>query len=758
MEIKTLTNNTNVTITSCEQELIHIPGSIQPHGFLLGVGESDFVINYCSENAQIFLKKSITDILGQPLNSFFDDEEINGFKSLFQDNKQGFTRPHIFISDKKSCNVTSYVADSIIVLEFEILVEEKMELPDLYIQAKRFVYHTERSDNLKNLCQSIAEETREITGFDRVMIYRFDEQYNGEVFAESKREDLEPFLGLNYPHTDIPSQARELYLKNLIRLLVDVEYQPSPLMTIDKGNLTKNLDLSMSTLRSFSPIHIEYLKNMGVGATFNVSIIRDKKLWGLISCHHYSPKHIAYYTRLAAHLQSVFLSSQIDVRQASDEFETTKDLEKRLSELHEALNKQNDSIIEENKLHLLRKLLNADGIIINYKNNLFSEGILPSVKEIGNLLKHLCAQANKGNLYTSKLIEYYPAAENFSDTVAGIFYLPLDATSQNCVVWTRQEIKKTVNWGGNPHNSIILNKENKPLTPRKSFEIWQESVRFQSKEWLKPEISAAAVVCSTIQHKLHLADLKDEETRYLTLNEKLFKANEELANMNWISTHDLKEPLRKIQMYASIILEKQGTDLPDSVILNITRMQSSASRMQLLIEDLLSYTKILNDDNPFKEIDLNNIMEEVLTELKEDIEGKSASIQVTKLPIIKGIPFQIRQLFINLINNSLKFAKAGVPSVIKIKGTTMKDKEMNFLKDKLSSQYHKITIEDNGIGFSSNYNQDIFKVFHRLHSKQYSGSGIGLSICKKIAEANGGYIEAIGKEGVGATFNIYFHE
>ena len=758
MEIKNLTNNTAVTITSCEQELIHIPGSIQPHGFLLGVGESDFLINYCSENVQNFLKKSISDILGQPLSSFFKDEEIKGFKALFEDNNQGFARPFIFILDNNGYNVTSYVANNIIVLEFEILVEEKIELPDLYIQTKRFVYHTERSDNLKNLCQSIAEETREITGFDRVMIYRFDEQYNGEVFAESKRKDLEPYLGLHYPHTDIPPQARDLYLQNLIRLLVDVEYQPSPLMTIDKGNTTKNLDLSMSTLRSFSPIHIEYLKNMGVGATFCVSIIHGKKLWGLISCHHYSPKHIAYYTRLAAHLQGVFLSSQIDVRQVADEFEITKDIEKKQSELHETLIKQDDSIIEKSKLHLLRKLLNADGIIINYKNNLYGEGILPSEDEIECLLKHISAQANKGNLYTSKLIESYPAAENFSDSVAGIFYLPLDATSQNCVVWTRREIEKTVDWGGDPHNAILLNQDAKSLTPRKSFEVWKESVRFQSREWLKPEINAAAVVCSTIQHKLHLADLKEEETRYLTLNEKLFKANEELANMNWISMHDLKEPLRKIQMYASIILEKQGTEIPESVKTNIARMQSSASRMQLLIEDLLSYTKILNEDNPFETINLNIIMEEVLWELKEEIDEKSASIEVNTLPTIKGIPFQIRQLFINLIGNSLKFAKVGVPSLISIKAIKMKNDEMKFLKDISLNQYHKIMIEDNGIGFNSIYNEGIFKVFNRLHSKQYSGSGIGLSICKKIAEANDGYIEAIGKEGEGAIFNIYFHE
>ncbi len=186
------------------------------------------------------------------------------------------------------------------------------------------------------------------------MIYRFDEEYNGEVFAESKREDLEPFLGLNYPHTDIPSQARDLYLRNLIRLFVDVKYQPSPLMTVDRGIATENLDLSMSTLRSFSPIHTEYLKNMGVCATFCISIIHNKRLWGLISCHHYSPKHIAYYTRLAAHLQGVFLSSQINVRQVADEFEVTKDIDKKLSELHNALTKEEDAIIEESKLHLLK--------------------------------------------------------------------------------------------------------------------------------------------------------------------------------------------------------------------------------------------------------------------------------------------------------------------------------------------------------------------------------------------------------------------
>src|SRR5690606_6704948 len=185
---------------------------------------------------------------------------------------------------------------------------------------------------LKELCDLVAKGTREITGYDRVMIYRFDKDYNGEVYAESKREDLEPFLGLHYPHTDIPKQARELYMQNLLRMIVDIENTPVPIYTINNNADTQRLELSLSILRSTSPIHVQYLSNMGVGATLSISLIYQKRLWGLLACHNYSPKNITPEIRLSAQLQGHFITSQIDLRQRNEEYDLSRKIAMSLEE------------------------------------------------------------------------------------------------------------------------------------------------------------------------------------------------------------------------------------------------------------------------------------------------------------------------------------------------------------------------------------------------------------------------------------------
>jgi len=215
--------------------------------------------------------------------------------------------------------------------------------------------------------------------------------------------------------------------------------------------------------------------------------------------------------------------------------------------------------------------------------------------------------------------------------------------------------------------------------------------------------------------------------RYQNLNEKLQKANDELSNMNWISTHDLKEPLRKIQIYASIILEKDASVIPESVKNTISRMQSSAGRMQMLIEDLLSYNKVINSENRLHEVDLNEVLEEVKDELQEALEEKGGQILFTNLPNIQGVRFQVRQLFINLISNAIKFAKNDEHPIVKVD-------YKKAVRPLVSS----------------------FKVFHRLHTREYKGSGVGLAICKKIIESYGGYIEAHSEEKKGAIFTLYF--
>lgn len=754
MAIRNIVSKDNINITNCEHEPIHIPGSIQPFGFLLGLTGTDHLIRYCSENCEGLFGAGPSGILGQPISWFLPQADLDAFWQYFRMKSSEHVRPFVFVIQNRSYHATAYEAGEVLVLELEQLIEEKIELPDIYLHTKRFSYHTQRADNMQRLCQDIAEETRKLTGFDRVMVYRFDKDHNGEVFAECRQEGLEPFLHLHYPSSDIPAQARELYLRNQVRLIADVNYTPSPLWAWDAdGTTAKQLDLSLSFLRSVSPMHVQYLKNMGVAASFSVSIIYHGKLWGLLACHHYSgPKHIPYYTRLAAHLQGIFLSSQIDVRLVADEFEIVKKTETKLDDIREQMARHGSSVENENTLGLLKDLINADGFFICYKNRLHKSGTLPSDEQIHSLYHWLQNKSGTG-FKTSYLAKEYEGAKAISNSIAGVLYLSLGRTSGNGVVWTRGEVEKTVSWGGNPNKAVQVNAETNVLTPRNSFEIWKETVQFQSLEWKKAETNAASVICSAIQHHLHLADLMEEEQRYRSLNARLQKANDELANMSWISTHDLKEPLRKIQFYASIVLENNADQIPDSVRMNVTRMQNSAAKMQLLIEDLLSYTRIVNEEKRFVNIDLNAALEEVQSELSEAIEEKEAKLQWSQLPVIKGIPFQIRQLFINLLSNSLKFTVEGRKPLITISSEAVRGKFSE--TSDTAEDYFCIKVTDNGVGFPTAYSADLFKIFQRLHGQQFKGSGIGLAICKKIAEAHNGIITAESVEGEGAVFSIY---
>lgn len=491
---------------------------------------------------------------------------------------------------------------------------------------------------------------------------------------------------------------------------------------------------------------------MKVGATFVISLIHNNKLWGLISCHHNSPKHIPYHIRLAAHFQGIFLSSQIDVRQAADDFELSKETGKKVVDFQNLLINNPHTLTQKSTLSKLKDLINADGVMLHYNEENFTEGILPSEQEIDDLINWLKSEKGNQSFNTDQLHQHYKGATQIANSIAGVVYFPLSDNNKNCIVWTRREAEKNIIWAGDPSKAVQKNKENLMLTPRKSFEIWKESVKFTSKEWKTPELKEADAITGAIQRQLHLADLKAEEEKYLTLNQKLQKANDELANLHWISTHDLKEPLRKIQVYGSIILEKDGAKIPDSVKENILKMQKSASKMQVLIDDLLTYSKVMNEEKKLDPVDLNEIIKGILLDLKESIEEKNIAIHLRNLPTVLGIQFQLRQLFLNLISNSIKFNRPNVSPVINISGEKLISEKNNFP----SQKFYKIIVKDNGIGFDAAYEEKVFKIFQRLNSQpEFVGTGIGLSICKKIAELHGGYIEAQGIQGEGATFSVY---
>lgn len=750
MNITEIVNKQVLTIENCESEPIHIPGSIQPHGMLLAVLPENGVIRYCSANSPDFIIKQPAELLGKPLSAVLPGlwEKVH---SLLNADNSPFHPIHA-----GDINITIHASGELRILSLEKRLDQENDPDYAFDQTRGLIGFIERSGSLRELCQNIAVETARITGFDRVMIYRFDKEYNGEVYAESRREDLPPYLDLHYPHTDIPPQARELYVRNLLRLIPDVNYQPVPLLTIASGQVQQP-DLSDVSLRSVSPIHIEYLKNMGVGASMSVSIILEGKLWGLIACHHQQPLYLSAQQKKAALLQGHFLSSQIRVQQVAEEHAINVNVEAHLQQLLNRIDHDEDLGQKFDQFTSLLSLTNASGVVIFHEGKIYEKGLVPSREKILGLIRWVGDNVKSSLFSTNNLSKRYPEGTGISKYASGVIFHAMGKPTDSCVIWFREELDRTVKWAGRPDTAVQKNAAGKSLTPRKSFEIWKESVKQQSAEWRASEINAAIRFATSLQNHFHLSYLRNEENRLRVLNERLQQANQELSNINWITSHDLKEPLRKIQLMSSRIVYEGGDHLSEIIKVHIEKIRSSASRMQHLVDDILSYSMMNNRNNMFTLGDLGPIIAAVKAELDEELSDKNGLLSVQAMPQnIRIVNHQIGQLFTNLISNAIKFAQPGVSPEIYINCQVEKGRDILEVALPADKSFYCIRISDNGIGFEPKYNEKIFDIFYKLHDRNtYEGTGIGLAICKKIMENHQGAITASGEAGRGATFRVY---
>jgi signal transduction histidine kinase len=240
-------------------------------------------------------------------------------------------------------------------------------------------------------------------------------------------------------------------------------------------------------------------------------------------------------------------------------------------------------------------------------------------------------------------------------------------------------------------------------------------------------------------------------------NEELEKSNNELASFNYIASHDLQEPVRKIHAFSKLILERKDDELSETNKNYLSRISSAAVRMQNLIEAFLNYSRIDNAKLEFEKSDLNKLLEEAIAQVSDLIEDKQVKVEKETLPKLDVIPFQVQQLFINLISNSIKYSKPNVQPIIKITCEKVSGREIKSAEANAQALYWKIAVQDNGIGFDQKYVDKIFEVFKRLHTKEeYAGTGIGLAICRKIMQSHHGLITANGVQGEGAVFKCYF--
>lgn len=486
-----------VDLTNCEREPIHVPGAVQPHGVLLAVSEPDLVVRVVSANSASMVGLEPDELLGRRL-----DEVVHGELAaavLEASHTARDPSEHYPLSTTLEVDGEEIAVDALLHRSDDLLVVEvepgagPLTFDMTYRATRVAVGRINRATSPEELFAIAAEEVRRLTGFDRVMVYRFDAEWNGEVVAEDRAEHLNSFLGLHYPASDIPAQARALYRRNWLRLITDVGYTPAPLVPATNPLTGAPLDLSHSTLRSVSPIHIEYLRNMGVSASMSISLLDRGELWGLVACHHYTGSHRPPYEVRAA---AEFLGQTLSLRLVAsiDEAEVRRAVEvgSRLASLTSAVaveDRAASHALTEGPTTLL-DLVPSTGVAVYLEDEYASAGDVPPPAAVRALVAH-AASLGQDVVALDSVPTELPGLAEHKETACGALVARLSADQY--VVWLRPEQVHTVDWGGDPRNKALAAREGDEvrLSPRKSFERWQEVVRFRSLAWDAKDLELA---------------------------------------------------------------------------------------------------------------------------------------------------------------------------------------------------------------------------------------------------------------------------
>ncbi|QYI99941.1 GAF domain-containing protein [Thalassovita mediterranea] len=514
MTRNTVSPDTKIDLTNCDREPIHILGHVQQFGCLIAVN-SDWLVQHVSVNVADFLSKDPESLIGEPLKEIIAPDALQDIRSRVQrlDGEDAVERLFglkLLTGSDEKFNTAVHMSGQSVVIEIE---PQRAEMTSDYTSYVRpMIDRVRKAKTVPELCKIAARQMKALTGFDRVMVYRFGADQSGEVIAEAVSPNVDSFFGLHYPASDIPQQARELYRRNLLRIISNVGETVSPIIP-ERSPEGQPLDLSMSGLRAVSPIHIEYLKNMGVDASLSVSILHREDLWGLFACHHYEPRVLSYEIRSAAELFAQLFTFVLGQLLADEASEHTR----RVQVLHDKLMAQlaggqsvrdHFSTIAE----ALSSVIPNDGVAAYVDGDFVTLGTTPTREEFMGIIRFLNTTAGGRAYATDELGAVHPPAQDYVDRAAGLLAVPVSRRPRDYIVLFRQEFTRKVNWAGNPEKSVTLGPNGARLTPRKSFETWQQTVTGQSVPWLKSEIAAAEQLRVTLlEVVLRMSDEANQE-------------------------------------------------------------------------------------------------------------------------------------------------------------------------------------------------------------------------------------------------------
>ena len=738
----------NVDLSNCDREQIQFAGAIQPHGALLVVQEPELRIVQVSANSHEILGLPPEALRGKELSVLFGPTQTQTLQGRLAREPLAGAPMHVLharLPDQPNgVHVFAHRIDGVLMLEVEpIAGDASAPVLDLYSELRSTLTRLQATRSLQEFFDVAVQQIRTFTGFDRVMAYKFLDDGSGDVLAEALADGLEPYLGMRYPAVDIPAPARRLFSLTWLRHLPDVHYTPVPLQPVHNPLTNQPLDLSYSFLRSLSVMYTGYLKNMGVKSTMVMTLLKNGKLWGLISCmHHQAPKHIPYEVRMA----SEFLAHMVSLLMAAKEEVDSYEYRLRLTATHDQLVRR---MANEDSLHQalaggtphLLSSMDARGAVVAINDRLTLLGQTPTEEQLAPLLAWLQQQPEE-ILATHQLAARYPEAAACTDTASGLLAIRVGRRKPDFVLWFRPEVMQTVHWAGDPHKPVEVDVENGEvrLRPRTSFALWKETVQQTSDPWHDCEVEAAGDLRRAI-----IEVILQQAEELARVNQELTRSNTELDSFAYVASHDLKEPLRGINNYAQFLAEDYADKLDEEGRAHIAAMQRLTKRMETLLDSLLHFSRVGRGEFPIAEANLDEIVTRALEMVSARITETGAEVRIHgPLGRVPCNAERLVEVFSNLLSNAAKYndkpykvIEVGVHS-----STPMSAGETVFY------------VRDNGIGIAAERIPAVFQIFHRLHGQEAygGGTGVGLTLVKRIIERHGGRIWVESTPGEGSTF------
>ncbi len=727
-------------LANCADEPIRFPGAIQPHGALLTLREPDLQIVQVSANVASLFNHPPETLLGQPLDTLLGADNARTVQQIAsQLNFIDAPALHVTLNGNEFEGLL-HRHQGVLVLEFEPRYEhfQPKSVNGRASNLGKMLQRLQSAKTLQALYEISVSEIQAMTGYDRVLIYRFEEEGHGQVIAEASAPSMELFNGLFFPASDIPEQARELYRTNWLRIIPNADYEPVPLLPKLHPDTGQPLDLSFATLRSVSPIHCQYMKNMGVLSSMSISLMKGDKLWGLISCGNREPLHVPNDLRTTCQTIGQVLSLQISAMEALDISRQREEKVEALDTLNQAMSASADTVFDglAQCPQVLMDLVLAGGVAIIEGQQLHRYGNCPEPAQIRALHKWL-QDTGQPVFASHHLSAVYPPAADYQPVASGVLAMSLPKPVDNGVLWFRPEVKENIQWSGDPQKPLALEKSDAGLRlrPRTSFEIWKVEMAGISTKWSSGDRFAA--------NDLRRSALENDLARQVLREQQAVRARDELVA---VVSHDLRNPMTVISMLCGMMqkaFSSDGAHTSRRISSAIDTMQQAAARMNVLLEDLLDTSKIEAGRYTVKPVplDVSQILEEAYALLAPLAQEKGVDLSFNAEPglQINADPERLFQVLSNLIGNAIKFT----PRQGKIGISAMSNGEEIVF-----------AVRDSGEGIAPDQLPHVFDRYWTLTENNPTGSGLGLYITQGIVKAHGGRIEAESELGRGSEFRF----